>query len=198
MNPMSNSPHVTIIGSGVGGMCMAMQLMNNGSNNFTILEKADDIGGTWRDNEYPGCACDVPSHFYSFSFETRGDWSRVYPPRQEIHAYLSELADKYHLRRNTRFNSELASASFDEKSQKWTLKLTNGDTLTTDIVVTALGQLNRPKIPEIKGADTFKGAISTPPNGSMTRRLTARRSPLSAMARLPHNSFPKSPKRLTI
>ena len=159
MNPLTDSPHVTIIGSGVGGMCMAMQLMRHGSNNFTILEKADDIGGTWRDNEYPGCACDVPSHFYSYSFETRGDWSRVYPPREEIHAYLSDLAAKYNLRKQTRFNAELASASFDEKSQKWTLTLTNGDTMMTDIVVTALGQLNRPKIPEIKGADRFKGSI---------------------------------------
>lgn len=159
MNTLSNSPHVTIIGSGVGGMCMAMQLMNHGSNNFTILEKADEIGGTWRDNEYPGCACDVPSHFYSYSFETRGDWSRVYPPREEIHAYLSDLADKYRLRQQTRFNAELAAASFDEKSQKWTLTLTNGDTMTTDIVVTALGQLNRPKLPEIKGADNFEGSI---------------------------------------
>ena len=159
MNTLSNSPHVTIIGGGVGGMCMAMQLMRHGSNNFTILEKADDIGGTWRDNEYPGCACDVPSHFYSYSFETRGTWSRVYPLREEIHAYLSELADKYRLRNQTRFNSELKSAQFDEASQKWTLTMTNGDTMTTDIVVTALGQLNRPKIPDIKGADKFKGAI---------------------------------------
>ena len=159
MSIQENQPHVTIIGSGVGGLCMAMQLMRHGRNNFTILEKADDIGGTWRDNDYPGCACDVPSHFYSFSFETRGNWSRVYPARQEIHAYLEELTEKYRLRKKTRFNSELAGAKFDEKSQKWLLTLTNGDTLTTDIVVTALGQLNRPKVPEIKGQDDFEGAI---------------------------------------
>ena len=154
-----NDPHITIIGSGVGGMCMAMQLMRHGKNNFTILEKADDIGGTWRDNEYPGCACDVPSHFYSYSFETRGHWSRVFPPREEIYAYLSELADKYRLRKKTRFNAELESAAFDEKTQKWTLTLVNGDTLESDIVVTALGQLNRPKVPEFKGANSFKGRI---------------------------------------
>lgn len=159
MTIYADDQHVTIIGSGVGGMCMAMQLMRHGRNNFTILEKGEDIGGTWRDNEYPGCACDVPSHFYSFSFETRSTWSRVYPPREEIYGYLSELADMYRLRSKTRFNAEVASASFDEKAQKWTLKLSNGDTLTTDVVVTALGQLNRPKVPEFKGADTFKGAI---------------------------------------
>ena len=155
----NSDPHITIIGSGVGGLCMAMQLMRHGRNNFTILEKADDIGGTWRDNEYPGCACDVPSHFYSFSFETRGDWSRVYPPRPEIHAYLSELTEKYRLRKKTRFNAEVSSAVFDEKAQKWTLSLANGDTLTTDVVVTALGQLNRPKVPEFKDADKYGGAL---------------------------------------
>ena len=192
MNSMSNNPHVTIIGSGVGGMCMAMQLMNNGSNNFTILEKADDIGGTWRDNEYPGCACDVPSHFYSFSFETRGDWSRVYPPREEIHAYLSNLADKYHLRRNTRFNSELASASFDEKSQKWTLKLTNGDTLTTDIVVTAR------KFPKLRARTRLRAHCFIRPAGNMMRRLKAKRSPLSATVPRPRNLFLKSPNWLSI
>ena len=81
---MTEQPHVTIIGSGVGGICMAMQLRRNGFDNFQIIEKADDIGGTWRDNSYPGCACDVPSHFYSFSFEGRSDWSRTFPPRDEI------------------------------------------------------------------------------------------------------------------
>ena len=159
MSIQENQPHVTIIGSGVGGICMAMQLLRHGRNNFTILEKAEDIGGTWRDNDYPGCACDVPSHFYSFSFETRGDWSRVFPARQEIHAYLNELTEKYRLRKKTRFNSELVSAKFDEKTQKWNLTLTNGDVLTTDVVVTALGQLNRPKTPEIKGQNDFEGAI---------------------------------------
>ncbi|MBT7641630.1 MAG: NAD(P)/FAD-dependent oxidoreductase [Rhodobiaceae bacterium] len=159
MSKQANEPHVTIIGSGVGGIGMAMQLIRHGRNHFTILEKADDIGGTWRDNDYPGCACDVPSHFYSFSFETRGDWSRVFPERKEIHAYLNGLTDKYRLRKKTRFNSEVVSAKFDEKSQKWNLTLTNGDTLTTDVVVTALGQLNRPKVPEIKGQNDFEGAI---------------------------------------
>ncbi len=159
MSKQANQPHVTIIGSGVGGICMAMQLIRHGRNNFTILEKAEDIGGTWRDNDYPGCACDVPSHFYSFSFETRGNWSRVYPARKEIHAYLNELTEKYRLRKKTRFNSELLSAKFDEKSQKWNLTLTNGDVLTTDVVVTALGQLNRPKVPEINGQNDFEGAI---------------------------------------
>ncbi len=154
-----NLPHVTVIGSGVGGLCMAMQLENAGLTNFEIVEKADDIGGTWRDNTYPGCACDVPSHFYSFSFEGRSDWSRTFPPQKEIYAYLESLVEKYKLRGKTRFNTEIEKAEFDETSQKWKLHTKSGQTLETDIVVTALGQLNRPKIPEIKGQKDFKGPI---------------------------------------
>jgi len=156
---MTGQPQVTIIGSGVGGLCMAMQLLRYGFHNFQIIEKADDIGGTWRDNSYPGCACDVPSHFYSFSFEGRSDWSRTFPPRDEIFAYLDGLVDKYNLREKTRFGTEIAAAVFDEAAQQWRLETTSGETLTTDILVTALGQLNRPKMPEIKGQELFQGAI---------------------------------------
>lgn len=156
---MTEQPHVTIIGSGVGGICMAMQLRRNGFDNFQIIEKADDIGGTWRDNSYPGCACDVPSHFYSFSFEGRSDWSRTFPPRDEIFAYLDSLVAKYDLRAKTRFGTEIAAARFDEKARQWQLETTSGDRLETDILVTALGQLNRPKMPDIKGHDAFQGAI---------------------------------------
>jgi len=155
----SNQPHVTIIGSGVGGLCMAMRLQNAGHENFEIVEKADEIGGTWRDNTYPGCACDVPSHFYSFSFEPRSDWSSTFPPRAEIYAYLSGLVEKYGLRAKTRFNSEIESAEFDEASQQWHLHTKSGEVLKTDIVVTALGQLNRPKVPTIEGQDSFGGEI---------------------------------------
>jgi cation diffusion facilitator CzcD-associated flavoprotein CzcO len=154
-----NLPHVTVIGSGVGGLCMAMQLHNAGLSNFEIVEKAGDIGGTWRDNTYPGCACDVPSHFYSFSFEGRSDWSRTFPPQSEIYAYLNSLVEKYKLRSKTRFNTEIETAEFDETSQKWKLHTKSGETLETDVVVTALGQLNRPKVPEIKGQTDFKGPI---------------------------------------
>src|SRR6056300_1020424 len=154
-----NLPHVTVIGSGVGGLCMAMQLHNAGLTNFEIVEKAGDIGGTWRDNTYPGCACDVPSHFYSFSFEGRSDWSRTFPPQSEIYAYLNSLVEKYKLRSKTRFNTEIETAEFDETSQKWKLHTKSGETLETDVVVTALGQLNRPKVPEIKGQTDFKRPI---------------------------------------
>ena len=153
------TPHVTIIGSGVGGICMAMQLERAGITTYEIVEKAGDIGGTWRDNTYPGCACDVPSHFYSFSFEGRSDWTRTFPARNEIFAYLSGLAQKYGLYDKTRFNTEIQQARYDETHAKWHLETASGDVLETDIVVTALGQLNRPKVPEIKGKDTFEGPI---------------------------------------
>ena len=104
-NQSTQTPHVTIIGSGVGGICIAMQLERAGIKSYELVEKAHDIGGTWRDNTYPGCACDVPSHFYSYSFEGRSDWSRTFPERSEIFAYLSGLAKKYGLYEKTRFNT---------------------------------------------------------------------------------------------
>ena len=157
-NRNTQTPHVTIIGSGVGGICMAMQLERAGIKSYELVEKAHDIGGTWRDNTYPGCACDVPSHFYSYSFEGRSDWSRTFPERSEIFAYLSGLAKKYGLYEKTRFNTEIKQAKYDEARAKWQLETASGAVLETDIVVTALGQLNRPKVPEIAGKDSFQGA----------------------------------------
>ena len=101
----------------------------------------------------------MPSHFYSYSFEPRSDWSRTFPARSEIYSYLSSLVEKYNLKAKTRFNSEIESTKFDETSQKWQLFTKSGETLETDIVVTALGQLNRPKVPSIDGQDSFSGAI---------------------------------------
>ena len=150
-NQNTRTPHITIIGSGVGGICMAMQLERAGITSFELVEKAGDIGGTWRDNTYPGCACDVPSHFYSYSFEGRSDWSRTFPARGEIFGYLSGLAKKYGLYDKTRFNTEISRAKYDEARAKWQLETASGSVLETDIVVTALGQLNRPKVPEIAG-----------------------------------------------
>lgn len=151
--------HVTIIGSGFGGLGMAIQLLRHGHTNFQIIEKEDDIGGTWRDNSYPGCACDVPSHLYSFSFEGRHDWSKTFPDRDEIFRYITEVGTKYGIYEKTRFNTEIASAEFDDQTQKWILTEKNGETFETDILITALGQLNQPKIPDFPGHDRFKGPI---------------------------------------
>ncbi|MBE8221066.1 MAG: NAD(P)/FAD-dependent oxidoreductase [Alphaproteobacteria bacterium] len=156
---MKHQPHITIIGTGFGGLGMAIQLLRSNIGDVHLLEKADDIGGTWRDNDYPGCACDVPSHFYSFSFEGRADWTRVFPPRDEIFAYMNGLADKYDLRQRTRFGCEAQRIVFDDTKQKWHIHTKAGEVLETDIVITATGQLNRPKMPEIAGHNDFKNPI---------------------------------------
>ena len=116
-----------IIGAGFSGMCMAIKLQEAGKTDFTILEKAGDIGGTWRDNTYPGCACDVPSHLYSFSFEGNPEWSRMYSGQQEIWAYQKRVADKYDLRKYCRFNEGIESASFDEETLLWKVKTLKGN-----------------------------------------------------------------------
>ena len=91
MSPASNDPTIVIIGAGFAGLCMAIRLKQGGYHQFVILEKKDDLGGTWRDNRYPGCACDVPSHMYSFSFELNPDWSRMFAPQQEIWEYMRQM-----------------------------------------------------------------------------------------------------------
>lgn len=156
-NSQFKAPSVIIIGSGFGGLCMAIQLRNAGMDDFTILEKAPGVGGTWRDNTYPGAACDVQSHFYSFSFEPKHDWSRKFGLQPEILGYMQHCVEKYRLRDHIRFNKEVAGALFDETTNTWTVTTTDGDSLTADIVVTATGQLNQPAWPNIPGLDTFTG-----------------------------------------
>ncbi|MBS1848868.1 MAG: NAD(P)/FAD-dependent oxidoreductase, partial [Actinobacteria bacterium] len=138
---------------------MAIQLRKHGYENFTIFEKADDIGGVWRDNTYPDAGCDVPSHLYSFSFERRTDWTRRFPKQPEILAYANDCVDKHHLRDRIRTGTEIAGATWDANDATWTLTTTDGTTHTFDAVVWGLGQLNRPKWPHIDGLDSFGGTI---------------------------------------
>ena len=119
---------VVIIGAGFGGLCMAMRLQQAGEQRFVVLEKGADVGGTWRVNTYPGCACDVPSHLYSFSFEPRADWSRMYSPQQEIWDYLRHCVDKHGLRSKIKFNCELAQAEYDEAHHFWRIGTVDGST----------------------------------------------------------------------
>ncbi len=150
-------PSVAIIGSGFGGLCMAIKLQERGFKHFTIFEKEHRVGGTWRDNSYPGSACDVPSHLYSFSFAPKSDWSRMFPPQDEILAYIDHVADRYALREKIRFNTEIESAIFDEDSGTWHLRTKSGEDHFAHILVAAMGQLNRPAFPSIKGRDSFRG-----------------------------------------
>ncbi|MGQ0531044.1 MAG: flavin-containing monooxygenase, partial [Panacagrimonas sp.] len=151
------SPSIAIIGAGFGGLGMAYYLKRAGIHSFTLFEKAQDLGGVWRDNHYPGAACDVASHLYSFAFEPHYPWSRRYGPQREIHAYLAHVADKYALRPHIRFGREVLRSEFNQASGLWTLHFADGSTHHAKVVISAVGQLNRPKMPEVQGLDKFRG-----------------------------------------
>ncbi len=148
---------VCVIGTGFAGLCMAIQLKRRGEQDFVILEKAEAIGGTWRENSYPGAGCDVPCHLYSFSFELNPNWSRRFAKQPEIVDYIDHCAKKYDLHRHIRFKSEVTEARFDEARGLWTVALADGSTVEARYVVSGLGQLSRPQFPKIPGLDSFKG-----------------------------------------
>jgi cation diffusion facilitator CzcD-associated flavoprotein CzcO len=147
---------VVVIGAGFGGIGMAIALKRAGLEDFVVLDQADDLGGTWRDNTYPGLTCDIPSHLYSFSFQP-WRWSRRFPPRAEILAYLRALVSERGLAPHLRFGCGVAAAEFDEQGGVWTLTLDGGGTLQAGAVVCALGQLGRAALPDIAGRDSFTG-----------------------------------------
>lgn len=153
------TPSIVIVGTGFGGLGMAIQLKKAGIDQFILLEKADSVGGTWRDNTYPGAACDVQSHLYSFSFEPKSDWSRKFGLQPEIRAYLEHCVSKYGLRDHIRFNTEVASARFDKAAGGWTLKTTDDETIETQVLITACGQLNQPTMPNVDGLEAFQGKV---------------------------------------
>ncbi|WP_280256212.1 flavin-containing monooxygenase [Nocardia wallacei] len=153
----ATTPSVIIIGAGFGGLGMALELQRNGFGAFTILERAADLGGVWRENTYPGAACDVPSPLYSFSFEPRPDWPHRYSGRGDIHDYLRAIADKHRLLERIRFGAEVTEAAFDEATGRWTVRTADGADYTADVVVSAVGQLSRPRLPDIPGRETFAG-----------------------------------------
>ncbi|MDX1497550.1 MAG: NAD(P)/FAD-dependent oxidoreductase, partial [Salinisphaeraceae bacterium] len=159
MNTSTQQPEheVIIIGTGFAGLGMAINLKKADKHNFVIFERESDVGGTWKVNHYPGCACDVQSHLYSFSFEPNPQWSRMFSPQQEIWNYLRGCADKYDVRQHIRFNSEVTSAHYDEDAALWTVSTADGQKATARIVVSAMGPLDRPFIPDLKGIENFKG-----------------------------------------
>ena len=148
---------IAIIGSGFSGLCLAIQLKKAGIESFTIFEKSDRLGGTWRDNTYPGAACDVPAFSYCFSFEQKTDWSRKWSPQAEIRDYMDHCARKYDVIRHIRFGTEIASARFDEREGVWHLRTSSGEEIAAEVLVSAVGQLNRPLIPDVPGLDRFQG-----------------------------------------
>ncbi|MEU5363394.1 NAD(P)/FAD-dependent oxidoreductase [Streptomyces sp. NPDC005925] len=149
---------VAVIGSGFGGLGAAVRLRREGITDFVVLERADSVGGTWRDNSYPGCACDVPSHLYSFSFAPNPEWPRTFSGQEHIRAYLEHVTDTFGLRPHIRLNSEVTVMRWDRERLRWDIETASGS-LSADVVVSATGPLSDPKIPDVKGLDSFPGKV---------------------------------------
>src|SRR4051812_17744504 len=148
-----------IVGAGFGGIGAAIQLNRLGYDNIVILDREDDVGGTWHVNRYPGLAVDVPSTTYSYWFEPNPYWSRLYAPGAELKRYAEHVADKYDVRRCMRFNTTVEGARWDDEAQVWLVSLTGGETLRSQFLILATGYLCQPCTPDIPGIDTFAGRI---------------------------------------
>lgn len=154
-----HGPSIAIIGAGFGGIGAAIQLKRAGFSDITIFEKADDVGGTWRENTYPGAACDVPSHLYSFSFELKPDWGRRFAEQPDILGYLRTCATKYDVTRHIRFRTEVSAARFDRNTGLWSVTLGDGTVEQVHVLISACGQLSRPGYPRIHGLESFSGEM---------------------------------------
>jgi cation diffusion facilitator CzcD-associated flavoprotein CzcO len=148
---------VAIVGAGFSGIAMAIALRREGIEDFTIFERADDLGGVWHHNTYPGAACDVPSYLYSYSYDQRRDWSQPCSPQEEILDYLHDTARKHGVIDRVRTGTEVESAEFDDRTARWTLRTAAGETIGADALVVACGQLSRPRWPSLPGMDEFRG-----------------------------------------
>lgn len=157
MTNFKENLRIAIIGTGFGGLGLAIRLKQAGYKQFKLFEKAHDVGGVWRDNHYPGAACDVPSHLYSFSFEQDLGWKNRYGSSQEIYQYLKHCTDKYHIRPHINFNTEIKAARFDTSEGIWIIQDQHGHYHEAEFLVAAVGQLNRPAYPNIEGLEKFKG-----------------------------------------
>jgi cation diffusion facilitator CzcD-associated flavoprotein CzcO len=157
MAPAMSSPRIVIVGAGFGGISAAIELRRHGFDDVTILEGAPDLGGTWFYNSYPGAACDVPSHLYSFSYEQRRDWSRLCSPQQEILAYLRGVARDHAVTDSIRFSQRVSDCVFEAGRGRWTVHTDSGSTYDAEALVLATGQLSRPSIPSLPGLERFAG-----------------------------------------
>lgn len=150
-------PRIVIIGAGFGGIAAAVYLLKAGMRDVTILDRAQQVGGVWQVNDYPGCACDIPAPLYSYSFALHPGWSRRFPPRAEIQAYLEDVVDRFGLRDRLRLGTGVEEARYDERSCTWTLRTAAGQAVECDLLVCAVGQLSEPKMPDIPGLASFGG-----------------------------------------
>ncbi len=172
----------------------AIALRRSGRRDFVILERADSVGGTWRDNTYPGCACDVPSHLYSFSFAPNPAWSRSFSPQPEIRRYLEDVTDRYGLRRHIRFGTEVTEARWDAGAARWRLSTSRG-ALSADVLVSAAGPLSAPRCPTSRAWTRSPARSSTRRAGTTTTTWRASGSRWSARGRRPSRSCPRSSPR---
>jgi cation diffusion facilitator CzcD-associated flavoprotein CzcO len=155
---LPESTPIAIIGSGFSGLAAAIRLKQAGRDDFVVLERGLDVGGTWRDNTYPGCRCDVPSHLYSLSFAPNPDWSESFSQQSEIHAYLRGLVDRFDLAGHIHLGCEVTDAAWNAGAQRWDLETSRGS-LEARFLVSAIGGLVEPKIPAIPGLDGFPGKV---------------------------------------
>ncbi|WP_418062960.1 flavin-containing monooxygenase [Pimelobacter simplex] len=156
---MAARPSVIVVGAGFGGLAAAHHLRTAGFDDVTLLERAGDVGGVWRDNVYPGAACDVPSVLYSWSFAPKTDWSHRYARQPEILDYIRDHARRSGLRDRVRTGADVTHARYDERARRWHVTLATGETLSADVLVSAVGQLSRPAVPRLPGLDSFKGPV---------------------------------------
>ena len=149
---------IAIIGGGFSGLGMAIELLARGERDFVVLEKAAQLGGTWRENTYPGCACDVPSLLYSYSYEPKSDWSRVFAEQPEIQRYLLDVAERRGVLPFVALRTEAESSRWDERTRRWHITTNRGE-LVADFIVLGPGPLHEPRRPELPGLGSFEGTV---------------------------------------
>lgn len=186
----SNKAKIVVIGTGFAGIAAAARLLQEGERDLIVLERGSDVGGVWRDNRYPGCACDVESHLYSLSFAPNPGWSRKFSPQPEIYAYLQECAKKFGMIDHIRFHHEVERLDWDEPNSEWRIQTNQGE-LRAAIVIGALGGLSNPSIPALEGIERFTGEVfhsaqwpaEFSPNG---KRIAVVGTGASAIQFIPH------------
>ncbi len=157
-NGQARHYRVAVVGAGFSGICMSIRLLQEGITDFVVLERADEVGGTWRDNTYPGCQCDIPSALYSYSFAPNPNWSRFYPLQEEIRDYLRDCAERFGVMPYIRFGHEVFGADWDEGGRRWRLE-TAGGPVSADVLVGGMGGLSNPSLPNIEGIGEFGGTM---------------------------------------
>jgi cation diffusion facilitator CzcD-associated flavoprotein CzcO len=166
---------VAVVGAGPGGLGLAIRLKASGFDDFVVLEGSDGVGGTWRTNTYPGAACDVPSHLYSYSFALKPDWSKTYAAQPEILAYFEDCADRFGIRPHLRTNTRITSAIWDGDQRRWRLTDAEGGTFEADVLVSAIGTFATPSYPDLEGLSSFAGPCFHSARYEHQHDLTGRR-----------------------